>query len=132
MFTLIPKIARDRKSAIDKILLDYKKVNKDFRYIVRNGSSDLRVLIKRFSEDSYLPFRELSINVLGSISPVKPFSKPSLEESQRETVSPTAEDDFVSPSRRGARENYIPKDQIFRNITAILDGFAQEESRKKY
>merc|ERR1711954_283216 len=130
--TFIPKIARDRKYAIDKLLLDYKKENKDFRYIVRNGSTDLRVLIKRFSEGSYLPFRELSFNVLGSISPVKPFSKPSLEESQREAVIPAAEDDFVSPSRRGSRDNYIPKDQIFRNITAILNGFDQEASRKKY
>merc|ERR1711954_504784 len=130
--TFIPKIARDRKNAIDKLLLDYKKENKDFRYIIRNGSADIHVLIKRFSEGSYLPFRELSINVLGSISPIKPISKPSPEEMQRESSSLAPEDDYVSPTRRGSREIYVPKEQIFRNITAILNGFEDEISRKKY
>merc|ERR1711954_562169 len=34
-----------------------------------NKETDIRVLIKRFSEGNYLPFRELSLNVLGAISP---------------------------------------------------------------
>merc|ERR1712112_458388 len=92
--TFIPKIARDRKTAVDKILLDYKKQNSDFRYIVRNGPSDIRVLIKRFSEGNYLPFRELSLKVLGAISPVKPTTKPSLEEQQKETEEVNPEDSF--------------------------------------
>merc|ERR1712081_109699 len=44
--TFIPKIARDRKTAVDKVLLEYKKENSDFRYIVRNGHTDIKVLIK--------------------------------------------------------------------------------------
>merc|ERR1711954_285534 len=126
--TFIPKIARDRKSAVDKVLLDYKKENSDFRYIVRNGHKDIKVLIKRSSEGNYQPFRELSLNVLGAISPVKPITKPTQGESRE--VSPRVEDDeeFVSPSRQGAKENYIPRDQIFRNITAILNGFERKQN----
>merc|ERR1711954_276009 len=96
--TYIPKIARDRKGSVDKILLEYKKENADFRYIVQNGSSDIRVLIKRFSEGNYLQFRELSLNVLGAISPVKPFTKPSRGEIQEKPIILNAEDDFVSPN----------------------------------
>merc|ERR1712243_390074 len=130
--TFIPKIARDRKTAVDKILLDYKKQNSDFRYIVQNGPSDIRVLIKRFSEGNYLPFRELSLNVLGAISPVKPTTRPSPEDQRSEPESAKPEEDFISPSRCGARENYIPRDTIFRNITAILNGFEQEGSSRRF
>merc|ERR1711954_509306 len=126
--TFIPKIARDRKSAADKVLLDYKKENSDFRYIVRNGHKDIKVLIKRFSEGNYLPFRELSLNVLGAISPVKPTTKPSQRESRDVSVGAADGQEFVSPSRRGARENYIPRDTIYRNITAILNGFERKQN----
>merc|ERR1711954_20600 len=129
--TYIPKIARDRKSAVDKLLLTYKKDNPDFRYIVRNGPSDIRVLIKRFSEGNFLPFRELSLKVLGAISPIKPVTKPSFEELQKETEEVNPEDNFISPSRRGARENYIPRELIFKNITSILNGFDQEGPNRR-
>merc|ERR1711954_477647 len=43
----IPKAARDHESAIDCLLLGYKKSNTDFRYFVRNDVQDLKVLIKR-------------------------------------------------------------------------------------
>ena len=61
----VPKAARDRKSSIDRLLVGYKKINSDFRYLVRNGQRDLRVLIKRVSEGERVPYRELSLNVLG-------------------------------------------------------------------
>merc|ERR1711954_452762 len=128
--TYIPKIARDRKTAVDKILLDYKKQNSDFRYIIRNGQSDIRVLIKRFSEDSYLPFRELSINVLGSISPVKTLTKESEETDVEESPVTEEADNFTSPGRNHRRPNYIPKEEIFLNITAILDGFETQDRVK--
>merc|ERR1712243_314473 len=130
--TFIPKIARDCKTAVDKILLDYKKQNSDFRYIVRNGPSDIRVLMNRFSEGNYLPFRELSLNVLGAISPVKPTTKPSPEDQRSEPESANPDEEFISPSRRGARENYIPRDTIYRNITAILNGFEQDVPTRRY
>merc|ERR1711954_465416 len=62
--TYVPKIARDRKAKIDEILMEYKRTNKDFRYIVRNGDKDLRVLIKRVSEGNMLPYSNLHPDVL--------------------------------------------------------------------
>merc|ERR1712081_117621 len=55
--TFIPKIARERKQAVDELLLEYKKTNSDFRYIVRNANTDINVLIKRTSEGYNLPYR---------------------------------------------------------------------------
>merc|ERR1712112_390513 len=72
----VPKFARDRKAKIDTILMSYKKENRDFRYIVRNGERDIRVLIKRLSEGDRCPYRELSLNVLGRISPLKTQVRP--------------------------------------------------------
>merc|ERR1712081_41348 len=84
--TFIPKIARDRKARIDALLMGYKKENKDFRYLVRNGERDVKVLIKRNSEEGRVPYRELSLDVLGRLSPLKtqisenPKEKPEGEE----------------------------------------------------
>merc|ERR1711954_97174 len=69
--TFIPKIARDRKAKIDGLLMGYKTDNQDFRYIVRNGEKDIRVLIKRISKGERCPYRELSLDVLGRLSPLK-------------------------------------------------------------
>merc|ERR1711954_421401 len=120
--TYIPKIARDRQSSISKMLMDYKKVNNDFRFLIRNDEMDVKVLIKRFSEGSRLPYRMMSLDVLGAISPIKPRTKNSKDgaEDEKEDENP---DGFTSPNRRGHRENYVPKEVIFQNITAILNGF---------
>merc|ERR1711954_279707 len=48
-----PKLARDRHTSIDKILLEFKKAELDFRYIIRNGEDDLSVLVKRSSEQQH-------------------------------------------------------------------------------
>merc|ERR1711954_6758 len=69
--TFVPKIAWDRKAKIDGLLMGYKKENQEFCYIVRNGDKDIHVLIKRISEGERCPYRELSLNVLGRISPLK-------------------------------------------------------------
>merc|ERR1711954_282568 len=122
----IPKLARDRQTSATKMLMDYKKINSDFRFIIRNDESDIKVLIKRFSEGSRLPYRQMSLKVLGAISPIKPRTRGVPEEN---SVPGNKEDDvnsFISPNRKGARENYIPKETIFKNITAILDGFENE------
>ena len=51
----------DRKTSIDKLLMEYKKIEKDFRYIIRNGEADLEVLMKRPSEMQNLPYRKFPI-----------------------------------------------------------------------
>ena len=47
--TYISRLAGDRKTAIDRLLMDFKSSNPDFRYLVRNGENDLKVSIKRLS-----------------------------------------------------------------------------------
>ena len=69
--TYVPKLARDRKTSIDKLLMGYKTINPDFRYTVRNGERDLKVLIKRTSKENFLPYRNISLEVLGRLSPLQ-------------------------------------------------------------
>ena len=64
MATFIPKIARDRKVCIDRLLMEFKKDNEDFRYIIRNGNKDILVLVKRTSEFNNCPYRPIPIKKL--------------------------------------------------------------------
>merc|ERR1712081_136124 len=124
--TFVPKMARDRKSKIDEILMEYKKLNKDFRYIVRNGDKDLRVLIKRGSEGNMLPYRNLHLDVLGRISPLKTVT----EEKKEAEESDETGDGFQKQRRRSRTQSFTPKNVIFKNITSILDGFHYQQKRK--
>merc|ERR1711954_400937 len=137
--TFIPKLARDRKAAVDRILMDYKKVNQDFRFIVRNGARDIRVLIKRVSEGNFIPYHELSLNVLGDVSPLKTqLRDTTLEESGRnsedEAAGEAAADEllnFQKPRRRRRSAAFQDKELIFRNITAILNGFDADREHER-
>merc|ERR1711954_247377 len=107
----------------------YKKVNSDFRYLIRNDAQDIKVLIKRISEGERVPYRNISLTVLGRLSPLKTQVRATPEES--EEVEETSTDNFTSPGSGRKKSNYIPKDLIFRNITALLDGFALENEQRK-
>merc|ERR1711954_627510 len=130
--TFILKIARDCKARVDSLLMEYKKHNKDFRYLIRNGEDDIRILIKHFSEGSYLPYRSLAIEVLGAISSIKAKTIDPEEESPGTSGQEKDEQGFqkVTPSK-SACPNYIPKDQIFTNITAILNGFELQSGERR-
>merc|ERR1711954_232635 len=104
------------------LLVGYKRENPDFRYLVRNGEQDIKVLIKRISEGERLSYRNLEINVLGRISPLKTVCK--VEASGSEEVEESDAGEFQLDHNRRNNRNYIPKEQIYRNITSILDGFA--------
>ena len=84
--TYIPQLARDRKTGVDKILMGYKKEHKDFRYLVRNGDRDIKVLIKRVSEEGRCPYRELSLDVLGRLSPLKTQVRDKPKETEEDAV----------------------------------------------
>merc|ERR1711954_633310 len=119
----VPKFAQDRKAKIDNILMGYKKENMDFRYIVRNGDQDIRVLIKRISEGDRCPYRELSLDVLGRISPLKTQVRP---------ISPgkdDEDDEGYTPTKK--KDDYRPKEAIYANITSILNGFDLQRSLEK-
>ena len=122
----VPKFARDRKGKVDSLLMAYKKLNSDFRYIVRNGEKDIRVLIKRISEGDRCPYRELSLQVLGRISPLKTQVRPKTPEKVAKT---TEDDEGFSPTK--SKDDFIPKDVIFENITSILNGFDLQRNLEK-
>merc|ERR1711954_202956 len=82
-----PKLARDRQTSLDKILLDFKKVEPDFRYLIKNDKEDLSVLVKRSSEQQHMPFRKYNLKNLGSLSPLKPLTPLSEEEKLNEAAS---------------------------------------------
>merc|ERR1711954_205377 len=121
----VPKVARDRKGCIDRLLMGYKKQNGDFRYLVRNGERDLKVLIKRISEGERTPYRELSLNVLGRLSPLKTKMRAPPEETDE------TKDGFTKNGSAKKHDRYVPKDQIHQNITAILDGFDAQTAQEK-
>merc|ERR1712081_38329 len=56
----VPKLARDRKSSADRLLMTYKKENDDFRFLIRNDDRDIKVLIKRLSEGERVPYKKSS------------------------------------------------------------------------
>merc|ERR1711954_484451 len=45
----IPKIACDRKTSVDKLLMECKRENQDFHYIIRNSEEDIKVMDRRMS-----------------------------------------------------------------------------------
>ena len=89
-------------------------------------------MIKISSKDNNLPYRNLSLDVLGALSPIKTKTRQDEEEVVEETANLEREDDFTSPGRRNRRQNFIPKETTFRNITSILDGFDYQRSAQRH
>merc|ERR1712081_103475 len=128
--TFVPPLARSRKTALDKLLMSYKKEDSNFRYIVRNGSNDLRVFIKRLTEYQFVPYREIEIASLGAISPLKPVTKNENENENQDNIDENEAEDGFEQSPRKIRPNYIPKEDIFHNIKSLLDGFNPKEKKQ--
>ena len=104
--------------------MSYKKAHPDFRYSIRNGTHDLQVMIKRLSEYNFTPYRPINIEDLGEISPLK--LRYTTEEKQ-DNDELEDEEGFQKIARKISRPDYIPKEQIFANITAALDSFDKRE-----
>ena len=121
--TFVPPIARTRKTAVDKLMMSYKKAHPDFRYSIRNGSHDIQVMIKRLSEFNYTPYRPIEIEDLGEISPLK---LKYTNDENHESAEVEDEDGFQKIARKSARPNYVPKDIIFQRITDTLDCFERK------
>merc|ERR1711954_30801 len=120
----VPKLARDRKLKIDELLMSYKKTNPNFRYLVRNDKRDLKVLIKRTSEGNFVPYRRMSLEVLGRILPLKT----QIPEKERNDEPEIELNDFQKQGRKRT-QSFIPKEAIFRNINAILNGFELQDKK---
>ena len=124
----VPKLARDRKTSIDTLLMGYKKINPDFCYIVRNGQRDLKVLIKRKSEGNFLPYRNISLEVLGRLSPLKTQTADPRETEEPEEAA-VESDGYQKQGRRSRKPSFTPKETIYCNITVILDGFKIQQNQ---
>ena len=84
--TFVPPLAWDRKTALDKILMSFKKEIKDFCYIIHNGKDDLKVSIKRLSDYQNVPYRPINISSLRAISPLKPKTVDKNTENEEENL----------------------------------------------
>merc|ERR1712081_99774 len=124
----VPKLARDRKSSADRLLMAYKKTNEDFRYLIRNDEKDIKILVKRLSEGERIPYRPILLKVLGKLSPLKTQLKSNPEEVEEDDDDVP---DGFSTVGSGRKDGYTPKDLIFKNITSLLDGFTLEMEQQK-
>ena len=124
----IPQIARNRKTSADKTLMDFKKLHPEFKYIIRNSKRDIQILIKRISEYQHTPYRELPIENLGALSPLKTRNK---RDKDPNTEAETNENDFETVDKE-MRENYLSKPEIFKRINDFLDGFAAAENQASW
>jgi len=121
---LVPKLARDRKISVDRIFMEFKRSNPDFRYLVCNGKDDIYVMVKRLSELDRLPYRNIPLENLGAISSLKPKTTDP-EENKGENSSNVDDQGFISP-RKFRRPDYIPKEEIFMRIKNFLYGFEND------
>merc|ERR1711954_507379 len=127
--TFTPKLARNRRTSLDKILLEYKKKDADFRFIIRNGTEDLTVLVKRISEHQHVPYRRYDIHNLGAISPLKPVTPVSEEDKLDEAAGSTSRDGYISP--KSGRRDFLSKDEIFNRLKGFLGGFKAQDDQNK-
>ena len=85
-------------------------------------------MVKRISERNHVPYRQLDVNLLGAISPLKPELKDDEEMPPKNT---TDDEGFTKVTPRKLRKgNYVEQKEIFRRIQAFLDGFSPLPSRQ--
>ena len=109
--------------------MDFKRENQDFRYSIRNGPDNIRVIIKRISKYQNIPYRAIQIDCLGAISPFKPKTVDNSEENLSEIEED--KEGFQKTSKKLKRPNFLPKEEIYRNINAVLDGFSPKANRER-
>ena len=90
----IPSIARDRKKYLDSLFMAYKK-EKDakFRYVIKNGSTDLEVLCKTLENNG--PQQRIDLGTLGAIPKLKlvtPRTPASIEKDKNEFTKVTSKE----------------------------------------
>ena len=107
--------------------MDYKKENNDSKYIIRNSSNDIQILVKRVSELNHTPYREIPIESLGALTPLKTINNP-----EKPVVESADEEDGYEKITKDIRENYMNKDEIFNNITSFLNGFTPVENQQSW
>ena len=129
----VPDIARDRKKAIDSLLLGYKSsVDKSLRYIIKNDDLDLKVLLKRQSDYDFIPYREINLRALGKLPALKTITQDDKRIEDLVTRVDNAED--FRPQRKRKQRNSpkkLPLSKIYDNLTSFLNGYEVDNSENE-
>ena len=80
------------------------------------------------SELTHTPYREIPLENLGALTPLKTINKPD----KPETLAEEAEDDGYETITKEMRENYLSKNEIFHRISSFLDGFNSVETQQSW
>merc|ERR1711954_102541 len=129
-FPHVPSKAMARKSGLEEILKRLQKINKQIRYQIRLGKSDLELFMKNHQDHTWKPFRKVEISV---IDPNEEVPKWDLTVSTKKNV-PDATNPFditknpgkrgaiVSPEARAKKRTNIDDWQIVEFVWAFLEG----------
>ena len=129
----VPDIARDKKKAVDSLLLGYKNsVDRSIRYIIKNDEQDLKILLKRQSEYDFLPYREINMRALGKLPALKTVTQDD-RRMEELIVRVNNEEDFRPQRKRKQRNSpkKLPLNKIYDNITKFLNGFEVDNSEEE-
>ena len=129
----IPELARGRKKAIDAVLLDYKRnVDNSLRYLIKNDTDDVKVLLKRYSEYDYLPYREIELKHLGKLPGFNTITKDT--NVNLDLVEQVENPEQFRVARKRKQRNSpkkLSRNQINKNISKFLDGFKLKDSESE-
>ena len=123
----VPDLACTKKKSIDQLLMEYKKsVNQNLRYVIKNDTDDLKVLVRAYDEYDHVPYREMSLDTLGKLPELDCVTK---TETVPESVMLEAEDPErfqLSREERKRKRRQSPKkiscEKIFNRISSFLNG----------
>merc|ERR1711954_50196 len=129
-FTHVPSKAMARKTGLEEILKRLQKINKQIRYQIRLGKSDLEVFMKNHEDYTWKPFRKVDISM---IDPNKEVPKWDLTVSSRKnnsndinpfdiTKNPGKRGAIESPETRASKRTNIDDWQICEFVWAFLEG----------
>ena len=112
----IPSIARDRKKYVDSLFMDFKKQkDPNFRYLVKNGTTDLEVLCKTLDNNG--PYQRIDLSILGAIPKLKLVTPKSVALIQKEN------EDFTKVLSKKAKKlgKKVSKERLFKRIHRFIN-----------
>merc|ERR1712112_749951 len=129
-FPHVPSKAMARKTGLEEILKRLQKINKQIRYQIRLGKSDLEVFMKNHEDYTWKPFRKVDISM---IDPNEEVPKWDLTVSSRKnnsneinpfdiTKNPGKRGAIVSPEARAKKRSNIDDWQVCEFVWAFLEG----------
>ena len=114
----IPDVARDRKRHIDRLFMEYKtQRDKNFRYLVKNTSSDIEILVKSVDPNRGGPYRKIDLALLGEIPDLK------LKIDKKETAHEIDPNKFTKVTSRRKKKlgKKTSQNRIFNRLDRFLE-----------